>query len=59
MYQTLPRLSCAYQSNVRSIGRPCSDTVSRTTVQVTPSTFLVRCVTTMSSVYGVVPLRPS
>ena len=32
MYQTLRCLSWAYQSKVRSTGRPCSDTVSRTTV---------------------------
>src|SRR5262249_9702289 len=58
MYQTFPSLSCAYQSNVRSIGFPCSDTVSRTTVHLIPSTRLVRCVTTMSSVCAVPSLVP-
>jgi hypothetical protein len=59
MYQTLPCLSCAYQSSVRSTARPCSDTVSRTTVQRTPRMRLVRWRTTSSSVCGVVPRTPS
>ena len=58
MYQTFPCLSWAYQSKVRSTGFPCSETVSRTTVQRTPSTYLMRCVTTMSSVCAVVPRKP-
>jgi hypothetical protein len=41
IYQTLPCLSCAYQSNVRSTGFPCSDTVSRTTVHLIPRIRLV------------------
>lgn len=55
MYQTLPHLSCAYQSKVFSIALPREETTSRTTVALTPRTSLVRCVTTMSSVCGVVP----
>ena len=50
MYQTLPCLSCAYQSKVRSTAVPCSDTVSRTTVHLIPRMSFVRCVTTTSSV---------
>jgi hypothetical protein len=56
MYQTLPCLSWAYQSNVRSTGFPWSDTVSRTTVHRIPRICFVCCVTTMSSVWAVVPL---
>src|SRR5947207_2129966 len=58
MYQTLPCLSWAYQSNVRSTRFPCSDTVSRTTVQRMPRICFVWRVTTMSSVWGVLPLTP-
>jgi hypothetical protein len=36
MYQTLPSSSWAYQSKVRSTGAPCSETVSRTTVDAMP-----------------------
>ena len=55
MYQTFPSLSCAYQSNVFSIGLPREETVSRTTVASTPMIFFVWCVTISSSVCGVVP----
>ena len=55
MYQTFPSLSWAYQSRVCSMGLPWEDTVSRTTVHGTPRISFVWCVTTMSSVCGVVP----
>jgi hypothetical protein len=56
MDQTSPSRSCAYQSNVRSTGLPCSDTVSRTTTHLMPRIRFVRCVTTMSSLCGAAPL---
>ncbi len=55
MYQTFPYRSCAYQSNVFSIGLPRDDTLSRTTVDLTPRISFVWWVTTMSSVCGVFP----
>jgi hypothetical protein len=55
MYQTFPAVSWAYQSKVRSIGLPCEETVSRTTVDGTPRIIFVWWVTTMSSVCGVFP----
>jgi hypothetical protein len=59
MYQTLPSLSCAYQSKVSSTARPCSDTVSRTIVHVMPRIRLCLRSTTESSVCGVLPRTPS
>ena len=59
MYQTLPCLSCAYQSKVRSTAFPCSETVSRTTVHLTPRIIFVRWVTIMSSFCGVLPAKPA
>ena len=55
MYQTFPSLSWAYQSKVRSIGFPREDTMSRTTVLLTPRISFVWWVTTLSSVCGVFP----
>ena len=57
-YQTLPCLSCAYQSSVFSIGLPCTVVTSRTTVQVTPSITLVWPVATNLSTVGSPSLTP-
>src|SRR3954451_15232161 len=48
-YQTLPRLSCAYQSFVRSARRPPTETRSSTSVQRTPRMSWVRFVTVTTS----------
>src|SRR5437868_2988352 len=44
-YQTLPSLSCAYQSSVSSVNTPPTYTVSWTSTQVTPRITLVLWVT--------------
>ena len=52
MYQTLPCLSWAYQSQVFSTGFPCTVVMSCTTVQVTPSMTLVWPVAVKTSTVG-------
>src|SRR5262249_5050271 len=48
-YQTLPWLSCAYQSSVSSISTPSSSPWSRTSTVLTPSILGVLCVTVTTS----------
>ena len=59
MYQTLPCLSWAYQSNVRSSGLPREKTWSRTTVASMPMMRFFRWVTKTVFSSRVLPSSPT
>ena len=59
MYQTLPCLSCAYQSNVASMTLPRVVSRSRITLAVTPMICLVWPVTVYVSTVGSPSLTPT
>jgi hypothetical protein len=59
MYQTLPCLSWAYQSKVRSSGLPPAKTWSRTTVASMPMMRFFLCVTRTVFSSRVFPSSPT